>query len=66
MNQVDRCERFAAAGSGSDHALGAMYVAYELDQPAEVVARLGVEAAIEFDKGSLGPVTLKKLKQEHA
>ena len=64
LRSVDRCERFAAVGSGSGYALGAMYAAYDLDLAVEDVARIGVEAAIEFDDGCLGPITLKKMKLE--
>jgi ATP-dependent protease HslVU (ClpYQ) peptidase subunit len=64
QRSVDRFERFAAAGSGARYALGAMYAAYELGLPVEDVARLGVEAGIEFDNASAGPITLKKMKLE--
>jgi ATP-dependent HslUV protease, peptidase subunit HslV len=64
QRSVDRYERFAAAGSGAPYALGAMYAAYELGLPVEDVARIGVEAGIEFDNGSAGPITLKKMKLE--
>jgi ATP-dependent HslUV protease, peptidase subunit HslV len=64
LRSVDRYERFAAVGSGSRFALGAMYVAYELGLPVEDVARLGVEAGIEFDDASSGPITIKKMKLE--
>jgi ATP-dependent protease HslVU (ClpYQ) peptidase subunit len=59
---VERYQRFSAVGSGAHFALGAMYAAYELDAPAEDIARMGVEAGIEFDDGSLGPITLKRVK----
>ncbi len=64
LRGVDRCARFAAAGSGADFALGAMYAAYDSGLPVEDVARLGIEAGIEFDDASLGPITLKKMKLE--
>ena len=64
LRSVDRYERFAAVGSGSRFALGAMYAAYELGLPVEDVARLGVEAGIEFDDASSGPITIKKMKLE--
>ena len=35
LRSVERCLRFNAAGSGSSYALGAMYVAYEQELPAE-------------------------------
>lgn len=60
---VERYRRFAAVGSGSSYALGAMYAAYdELDRPVEDIARLGVEAGAEFDACSGAPITLRKLK----
>ncbi|MDJ0849670.1 MAG: MFS transporter [Myxococcota bacterium] len=64
LRSVERYERFAAVGSGSRFALGAMYAAYESGAPVEDVARIGVEAGIEFDDASMGPITLKKLKLE--
>jgi ATP-dependent HslUV protease subunit HslV len=64
MRSVDRYERFAAVGSGASYALGAMYAAYDLGLPVEDVARLGVEAGIEFDNASMGPITIKKMKLE--
>jgi ATP-dependent protease HslVU (ClpYQ) peptidase subunit len=62
LRSVWRFRRFAAAGSGSDYALGAMYAAYERKLPAEDIARLGVEAGIEFDSASLGPITLRRIE----
>jgi ATP-dependent HslUV protease subunit HslV len=64
LRSVQGYERFAAVGSGSRFALGAMYAAYELDLPVEDVARIGVEAGIEFDDASFGPITIKKMKLE--
>lgn len=59
---VDRCRRSAAAGSGTPFALGAMYAAYEQDLSAVEIARMGVQAGIEFDHASFGPITLKRLE----
>lgn len=64
MRSVERYQRFAAMGSGTEYALGAMYASYELDRPAEDIARLGVEAGTEFDDGSAAPITLRKLALE--
>jgi ATP-dependent protease HslVU (ClpYQ) peptidase subunit len=64
LRSVDRFERFAAVGSGSRFALGAMYTAYELELPVEEVARFGVAAGLEFDDASGAPITIKKLKLE--
>ena len=41
-----------------------MYAAYEQGLTAEEVARLGVEAGIEFDVYSQGPIVIKKMKLE--
>lgn len=59
---VERYRRFAAVGSGSDFALGAMYAAYERGAACDEVARLGVEAGAEFDESSATPITLKRVK----
>ena len=61
---VDRLRRFAAAGSGAEYALGAMHAAYRQELSAEEIARLGVEAGIEFDAYSMGPITLKRVQLE--
>lgn len=63
---VERQRRFAAAGSGTPFALGAMHAAYRQDLSAEEIARLGVEAGIEFDSYSLGPITLNRVHLEGA
>lgn len=49
-------ERFWAAGSGSDYALGAMHSIYDGAADAKSIAEAGVRAAIEFDDGTGGPV----------
>jgi ATP-dependent protease HslVU (ClpYQ) peptidase subunit len=61
LRSAERYRRFAAAGSGSSYALGAMYAAYEQGLPAEDIARLGVEAGVEFDRASFGPITLRRV-----
>jgi ATP-dependent protease HslVU (ClpYQ) peptidase subunit len=62
LRAVDRFKRFAAVGSGSHYALGAMYAVYERDLSAPQIARIGVRAGIEFDHASLGPVTLRQVR----
>lgn len=56
----DRCiteyARFFAVGAGYRFALGAMYAAYGSDASAEEVARVGVEAAAEFDEDTGLPI----------
>ncbi len=61
-------ERFWAIGSGNRFALGAMFAAWERCDDAADIARAGVEAGIEFDTASAGPlvchtVTLAKEQQ---
>ena len=54
---VQEYTRFYAYGSGNDYAQGAMYVLY--DDPgksAEEIARLGVQAAAEFDEDTGLPI----------
>jgi len=60
---VQEYRKFYAIGSGTDLALGAMYAAY--DNPrfsAEQVARLGIEAAAEFDDATGLPVVSHAVK----
>ncbi len=55
---VQEFSKFYAYGAGADYAMGALYAAY--DQPklnAEALARLGVEAAAEFDDSTGGPIS---------
>jgi ATP-dependent HslUV protease subunit HslV len=47
--------KFWAAGSGRDYALGAMQAAYDKGKTAEEIARIGLEAAAEFDSATSGP-----------
>ncbi len=61
---VEKYRRFAAVGSGAGFALGSMYAAYELDAEVEYIARLGVEAGVEFDDASQAPITMRRMKLE--
>ncbi len=54
--EVFEFERFWAAGSGRNFALGAMHSAYARAKSAEELARTGIAAGIEFDKNSGGPI----------
>ena len=55
---VDEFSTFYAFGAGFRIALGAMHVAYpRLDDPAEI-ARLGIEAAAEFDEDTALPAEI--------
>lgn len=60
---VQEYTKFYAIGSGTDLALGALFAAYEdpkLD--ALALARLGVQAAAEFDDATGLPVTAHRIK----
>ena len=55
--------RFYSYGSGSEFALGAMYVAYEDKKlSAEDIAKIGVKAGAEFDDSTSLPMTCYKIK----
>src|SRR3974390_463433 len=55
-------DRFWAAGSGRNYALGAMYAAYERAKTAAELARIGVMAGCEFDRNSAAPVEVHTFK----
>lgn len=55
-------ERFWAAGSGRNFALGAMYAGYRRGRNAAEVARAGVAAGIEFDKSSAAPYEVHSIR----
>ena len=54
--EVFEYERFWAAGSGRNFALGAMYAAFDRVRTADELARVGVMAGVEFDKNSGAPI----------
>jgi ATP-dependent HslUV protease subunit HslV len=54
--EVFSFERFWSIGSGRSFAIGAMYAAYDKLDSAREIAELGVQAGIEFDKSSGGPI----------
>jgi len=56
MREVVEHERFWAAGSGGDYALGAMHALYDIAADAVSIAEAGVRAAVEFDDGTGAPV----------
>jgi len=57
LRETYEFSRFWAIGSGSDWALGALHALYDQDLDARQLAVRAVEAAVEFDKSSGGPVT---------
>jgi ATP-dependent protease HslVU (ClpYQ) peptidase subunit len=63
LREVFEYKKFWAMGSGADFAVGAMYMAYERrGATAQSIARAGVNAGIEFDKNSYGPIHLKSMQ----
>lgn len=54
--EVFALDRFWAAGSGRNFALGAMFAAYGSQLTADEIAQLGVRAGMEFDTASGGPI----------
>lgn len=54
--------KFWAAGSGRDYALGAMQAAYDRCESAEEIARIGLEAAAEFDSATSAPLEVHTVK----
>jgi ATP-dependent protease HslVU (ClpYQ) peptidase subunit len=59
-------DRFWAAGSGRNFALGGMYSAFERAKTAEEVVRAGLDAGCEFDKNSAGPYEIHSLRIDPA
>jgi len=60
---VKELSRFYAYGSGSDYALGAMFLAYEdKTMSAEDIAKIGVKAGAEFDDSSGLPLHCYTIK----
>ncbi len=59
---VQEFTKFYSYGRGSDYALGAMYAIYDANESAEEIARLGVQAAAEFDEDSGLPITSYAIK----
>jgi len=60
---IGELTKFWAIGSGGSFALGAMHHAYDKKKySAEDIARIGVEAACEFDKNCALPMNLQVIK----
>lgn len=60
--EVYEYEKFWAAGSGRNFALGALFSVYEDLDNADRIAEVAVEAACEFDDGCELPVVLHTIK----
>lgn len=60
---VQEFAKFYANGSGSEYALGALFAVYNnANKNCEEIARLGVQAGIEFDDGSGLPINSYTIK----
>lgn len=60
---VQEFTKFYVIGSGHDYALGAMFAVYnDENKTAEDIARIGVNAGVEFDDGSGLPMSLHNIK----
>ena len=61
--EVFSFDRFWGIGSGRNYALGAMHAVYDMPgMDAGAIARIGVDAGIEFDKSSAGPIDVHTVK----
>lgn len=62
---VQEYSKFYATGSGTEYALGAMFAVYrDNDKSAEDVAKIGVNAGMEFDDASGEPMTSQIIEVE--
>ena len=59
---VQEYKKFYAFGSGYGFAMGAMRAAYPLLDSVEDIAKAGLEAAADFDDGTLGPFEMKTVQ----
>ncbi|MEN6624659.1 MAG: MFS transporter [Candidatus Sumerlaeia bacterium] len=64
FREVESYSKYYAFGSGYQFALGALHVAYDALDSAEEIAKLGVETAAKFDKGTGLPLTCYTLKEK--
>jgi len=62
LRSVQEYSKFYAFGSGHKFALGAMRTVYNNCPSAEQIVRIGLEAAIDFDEASAGPVEVYTIK----
>lgn len=59
---ITEIKTFYALGAGFNYALGALHVAYQSVEAPEDIARLGVEAAAEFDEDTGLPVEVRRVE----
>ena len=63
---VQEFSRFYSHGIGADYAMGAMYAVYNSKRSALEIARLGVEAAAEFDDATGLPILSHEIRLKDA
>ena len=63
---VQEFSRFYSYGVGSDYAMGAMFAVYNSERSALEIARLGVEAAAEFDDATGLPILSHEIRLKDA
>ncbi|MBX7220645.1 MAG: MFS transporter [Blastocatellia bacterium] len=62
LREVDDLTRFWAIGSGREYALGAMQAVYDHVDSAEAIARIGVQAAADFDDATALPLVCRTIE----
>ncbi|HEX8833461.1 MAG TPA: hypothetical protein VF719_04635, partial [Abditibacteriaceae bacterium] len=62
LRSVQQYSKFYAFGSGYKFALGAMRAVYDSELSAESIARIGLEAAADFDDATGLPLEIKTIK----
>lgn len=62
LREVFEFDRFWSVGSGRNFALGAMHAVYDTAASATQIAEAGVNAGIEFDTSSGGPVVCRSVQ----
>lgn len=63
---VQEFSRFYSYGVGDEYAMGAMYAVYDSERSALEIARLGVEAAAEFDDATGLPILSHEIRLKDA
>lgn len=58
LRSVQEYTKFYAFGTGYEYALGAMKAVYDRVDSAEEIAKIGLEAAVEFDEDCGGPIEI--------
>ena len=59
---ISEVNTFYALGAGFNYALGAMHVAYQFVSDPADIAKMGVEAAAEFDEDTALPIEVRRVE----